>query len=54
MKNSEIAKVYSKALSQLGRENSVNVYEEMSALIKLLNDNENLELVLFLNVFHNT
>jgi len=51
MKNTDIAKVYSKALSELGKEVNQDVYLEIAALIKLLNENEKLELVLFLNVF---
>lgn len=51
MKDQNIAKVYADSFIQLGKENNVNVAEEMTKLTETINASNELENVLFLDVF---
>jgi F-type H+-transporting ATPase subunit delta len=51
MKEKNIAKVYAKSLLELGDEKNVKIADEMVALTELINKSNELENVLFLEVF---
>ncbi len=51
MKDQNIAKVYADSFIQLGKEQNVNVAEEMTKLTETINSSNELENVLFLDVF---
>lgn len=51
MKENNIAKVYATTLAQLGKENGFDVAKELTALTETINASNDLENVLFLDVF---
>jgi F-type H+-transporting ATPase subunit delta len=51
MKEKIVAKAYAKAIIQLGEANSVNVADELTKLTEVINESNDLENVLFLDVF---
>ncbi len=53
MKDSSIAKVYASTFIQLAKENNVDVANEMTSLSEVINSSNDLENVLFLDVFTN-
>ena len=53
MKNKNIAKVYATTFIDLGKENKVDVAKELIALTETINSSNDLENVLFLDVFTN-
>ncbi len=53
MKESNIAKVYASTFIELGKENNVDVAKELTTLTEVINLSNDLENVLFLDVFTN-
>ncbi len=53
MKNKNIAKVYAQTFIELGKENKVDVAKELISFTELINSSNDLENVLFLDVFTN-
>jgi F-type H+-transporting ATPase subunit delta len=53
MKETIIAKVYAKSLLDLGKENNVKISDEFTSLTETINASNDLENVLFLDVFTN-
>lgn len=53
MKEANIAKVYAKSFLELGKENNINFAEELTKLTETINASNDLENVLFLDVFTN-
>ncbi|MBD66929.1 MAG: hypothetical protein CME62_17130 [Halobacteriovoraceae bacterium] len=53
MKENNIAKVYAETLTQLGKENNFDVAKELTTLTETINTSNDLENVLFLDVFSN-
>lgn len=53
MKEQNIAKVYAKSFLELGKESKVNFAEELTTLTETINSSNDLENVLFLDVFSN-
>jgi F-type H+-transporting ATPase subunit delta len=51
MKEAIVSKAYAKSIYQLGKEQSIDVAEELTKLSQVINENNNLETVLFLEVF---
>lgn len=51
MKESIVAKAYANSIYQLGEESNVDVTKELTDLTILINENNNLETVMFLDVF---
>jgi F-type H+-transporting ATPase subunit delta len=51
VKEQDIAKAYSKALIELGEKNKVDMAEELTKLSEAINSSNDLENLLFLNVF---
>lgn len=51
MKDKNIAKVYANTIIELGKENNVNMADELIKLTELINSSNDLENVLFLDVF---
>ena len=51
MKESNIAKVYASTFIELGKENNVDVAKELTTLTEVINLSNDLENVLFLDVF---
>lgn len=53
MKNQIIAKVYAKALMTIAKDKKINIAEEIIKLTETINSSNQLENVLFLDVFSN-
>lgn len=53
MKNENIAKVYATTLIELANDNSIDIAEELTLLTEVINSSNDLENVLFLDVFTN-
>ena len=53
MKEKNIAKVYAESFVQLGKENNVNIAEEVTRLTETINASNELENLMFLDVFTN-
>ncbi|MBT4791902.1 MAG: ATP synthase F1 subunit delta [Halobacteriovoraceae bacterium] len=53
MKNKNIAKVYANTLIELGKEKNVDVAKELTVFTEVINSSNDLENVLFLDVFTN-
>lgn len=53
MKEASIAKVYAQSFLSLGKENNVNMADELTKLTETINASNDLENVLFLDVFTN-
>jgi F-type H+-transporting ATPase subunit delta len=53
MKEANIAKVYAKSFIELGKENNISFAEELTKLTETINASNDLENVLFLDVFTN-
>ena len=53
MKDSSIAKVYASTFIQLAKENNVDIAKEMTSITEVINASNDLENVLFLDVFTN-
>lgn len=53
MKEQMTAKVYAKSFLELGKEHNINMAEELTALTETINVSNDLENVLFLDVFSN-
>jgi F-type H+-transporting ATPase subunit delta len=53
MKNKNIAKVYATTFVELGKENKIDVAKELIGLTEVINSSNDLENVLFLDVFTN-
>ena len=51
MKEKTVAKAYAKAIYELGETSNVNVADELTSLTEVINSNNNLENLLFLDVF---
>lgn len=51
MKEAIVAKAYAKSIYSLGEENKVDVTEELTKLTEVINESNDLETVLFLDVF---
>lgn len=51
MKDKNIAKIYAKTFIELAKENNVNIAEELLSLTEVINASNDLENVLFLDVF---
>lgn len=51
MKEKNVAKAYAKAIYSLGKESNLDVAQELTALTEVINENNNLENVMFLDVF---
>lgn len=53
MKEQSIAKIYAQSFIELGDENKINIADELTALTEVINASNDLENVLFLDVFTN-
>ena len=51
MKDKNVAKAYAKAIYNLGKESNLDVAKELTTLTEVVNENNNLENVMFLDVF---
>lgn len=51
MNNSQVAKAYAKSIYSLGKETNVDIASEYTRLTEVINSSNNLEIVLFLDVF---
>ena len=51
MKDNNVAKAYAKAIYNLGKESNLDVAKELTTLTEVVNENNNLENVMFLDVF---
>ena len=51
MKDNNVAKAYAKAIIELGQTDNINIADELTKLTELINTNNDLENVLFLDVF---
>lgn len=51
MKEKNVAKAYAKAIYSLGKESQLDVAKELTTLTEVINENNNLENVMFLDVF---
>jgi F-type H+-transporting ATPase subunit delta len=51
MKEKQIARSYAKTITELGQELNVDVAEELTLLTSMINENNNLETLLFMDVF---
>ena len=51
MKEKEIAKAYAKSIYKLGEESSVQVVDELTRFQEIINENNDLETLLFLDIF---
>jgi F-type H+-transporting ATPase subunit delta len=51
MKEAMVARAYAKSIYQLGEEQKIDVTDELTKLTVIINENNNLETVMFLDVF---